>query len=81
MTVRPDKDATVTVSSSLLLPLEQCSVCKVNGAENDTQTTCHSSLALVPDEDVTLLFNCTEPPQSAFVIQIHRKIGESRETF
>ncbi|XP_029519560.2 CUB domain-containing protein 1-like [Oncorhynchus nerka] len=80
MTVRPDKDATVTVSSSLLLPLEQCSVCKVNGTENDTQTTCHSSLALVPDEDVTLLFNCTEPPQSAFVIQIHRKIECTNDT-
>ncbi|CAB1321122.1 unnamed protein product [Coregonus sp. 'balchen'] len=74
MNVHPDKDATVTVSSSLFLPLEQCSVCTVRGGENDTQTACHSSLALVPDEDITLLFNCTEPPQSAFTIQIHRKI-------
>ncbi|KAK6323581.1 CUB domain-containing protein 1-like [Coregonus clupeaformis] len=80
MTVRPDKDATVTVSSSLFLPLEQCSVCTVSGAENDTQTACHSSLTLVPDEDVTLLFNCTEPPQSAFVILIHRKIECTNDT-
>lgn len=77
MNVHPDKDAAVNVSSSLFLPLEQCSVCTVR--ENDTQTACHSSLALVPDEDITLLFNCTEPPQRAFAIQIHRKIGESRE--
>nr|XP_046183436.1 CUB domain-containing protein 1 [Oncorhynchus gorbuscha] len=80
MNVHPDKDAAVTVSSSLFLPLEQCSVCTVRGGENDTQTACHSSLALVPDEDVTLLFNCTELPQTAFAIQIHRKIDCTKDS-
>ncbi|XP_019906071.2 CUB domain-containing protein 1 isoform X2 [Esox lucius] len=80
MTVRPDKDVTVTVSSSLLLSLEQCSVCNVSGGENDTQKMCDTSLELVPDEDVTLLFNCTEPVQSAFAIQIYRKIECSKDS-
>ncbi|KAL0962512.1 hypothetical protein UPYG_G00340980 [Umbra pygmaea] len=70
MSVHPDQDVTVTVSSSW----EQCFICTLIGSENDTKPTCHASLDLVPDEDVTLLFNCTEPLESAFTIRIKRNI-------
>ncbi|KAI3358716.1 hypothetical protein L3Q82_015125 [Scortum barcoo] len=69
--VRPDKDSTVTLSTEL--PLDQCAVCKVSGV-TDTQTTCHSSLTLVPQEEVKLLFNCSQPPEQAFNVAITRVI-------
>lgn len=63
----------MTVSTKL--PLDQCAVCTVRG-ENGTETSCHSSLALVPEEEVKLLFNCSQPIDQAFTVMINRTIGE-----
>ncbi|KAJ8000391.1 hypothetical protein DPEC_G00204330 [Dallia pectoralis] len=73
MSVCPEKDVNVTVSSSLFDPLDQCPICTVSGGENGNKIMCDTSLVLIPDQNVTLLFNCTDP-QSAFVIQIERNI-------
>ncbi|XP_034402003.1 CUB domain-containing protein 1 [Cyclopterus lumpus] len=70
-TVRPDKGSTVTVSTAL--PVDQCAVCTVSGV-NDTLTSCHSSLPLVPEEEVKLLFNCSQPIEEAFTVTIARTI-------
>lgn len=63
----------VTVSTEL--PLDQCSVCTVSGV-NDTHTSCHSSLSLVPGEEVTLLFNCSQSIEQSYTVAIARVIGE-----
>ncbi|KAL3043692.1 hypothetical protein OYC64_003534 [Pagothenia borchgrevinki] len=65
--VRPDKGSTVTVSTEL--SLDQCAVCTVSGV-NDTQTSCHSSLALVPEEEVKLLLNCSQPLEQGYTVTI-----------
>ncbi|KAF7664085.1 hypothetical protein LDENG_00190760 [Lucifuga dentata] len=70
-TVRPNKGSTVTVSTDL--PLDQCAVCTVSGV-NNTQTSCHSTLSLVADEEVTLLFNCTKSIDQAFTVKITQAI-------
>ncbi|XP_070702955.1 uncharacterized protein [Pempheris klunzingeri] len=70
-TVRPDKGSIVTVSTEL--PLDQCAVCTVSGV-NDTQTSCHSSLSLVPEDEVKLLFNCTQPIEQSYTVTIARTI-------
>ncbi|XP_068432185.1 CUB domain-containing protein 1 [Clinocottus analis] len=70
-TVRPDKGSTVTVSTAL--PVDQCAVCTVSGA-NDTLTSCHASLPLVPEEEVKLLFNCSQPIEQAFTVTIAQTI-------
>ncbi|KAM8839979.1 CUB domain-containing protein 1 [Spinachia spinachia] len=69
--VRPDKGSTVTVST--VLPLNQCAVCTVGGV-NDTQKSCQSSLSLVPEEEVKLLFNCSQPIEQAFTVTIARTV-------
>ncbi|XP_070778267.1 CUB domain-containing protein 1 [Enoplosus armatus] len=69
--VRPDKGSTVTVSTEL--PMDQCAVCSVSGV-NDTQTSCLSSLRLVPEEEVKLLFNCSQPIEQAYSVAITRTI-------
>lgn len=56
-------------------PLDQCSVCTVSGV-NDTQTSCHASLSLVPEVEVKLLFNCSQPIEEAYTVTITRTIGE-----
>ncbi|XP_056153992.1 CUB domain-containing protein 1-like [Lampris incognitus] len=71
MPVKPDKDSKVTVST--VLPVEECVVCTVSGV-NDTQTSCHSSLSLVPEEEVILLFNCSQPLDQAYTVKIVRSI-------
>ncbi|CAJ1083247.1 CUB domain-containing protein 1-like isoform X1 [Xyrichtys novacula] len=75
--VRPDKDSTVTVSS--MLPPDQCAVCSVSGV-NDTVKTCDSSLHLVPEEEVTLLFNCSQPLEEAYSVVIARTIECTKDT-
>ncbi|XP_051247553.1 CUB domain-containing protein 1 [Dicentrarchus labrax] len=75
--VRPNKSSTVTVSREL--PLDQCAVCTVSGV-NDTQTSCHSSLSLVPEEEVTLLFNCSQPIEQAFTVMITGTIECTKDT-
>ncbi|XP_029134369.1 CUB domain-containing protein 1 [Labrus bergylta] len=70
MSVRPDKGSTVTLSSQL--PLDQCLVCTVSGV-NDTHT-CHSSLSLVPEEEVKLLLDCPQPVEQAYNVTISRTI-------
>lgn len=64
----------MTVSTEL--PQNDCAVCKVSGV-NDTETSCHSSLSLVPEEEVKLLFNCSQPVDQAFTVMITRTIGET----
>lgn len=56
--------------------LNDCVVCKVSGV-NDTETSCHPSLALVPEEEVKLLFNCSQPVDQAFTVMIIHTIGET----
>lgn len=63
----------MTVSTEL--PLDQCAVCTVSGV-NGTETSCHSSVALVPEEEVKLLFNCSQPIGQAYTVKINRTIGE-----
>ncbi|XP_039977595.1 CUB domain-containing protein 1 [Xiphias gladius] len=74
--VRPDKGSIVTVSTDL--PLDQCAVCRVSG-ENDTQTSCHSSITLVPEEESKLLFNCSQPIEQSYAVTITRTIECSKE--
>lgn len=63
----------MTVSTEL--PLDQCSVCTVSGV-NDTQTSCLSSQSLVPEVEIKLLFNCSQPIEQAYTVVIARTIGE-----
>ncbi|XP_061598151.1 CUB domain-containing protein 1 [Cololabis saira] len=67
--VRADKASTVTVSSELA----QCAVCTVSG-DNGTDTSCQSSLTLVPEDEVTLLFNCSKPIEESFTVTISSSI-------
>lgn len=67
----------MTVSTEL--PLDQCAVCTVSGV-NDTQTSCHSSLSLAAEEEVKLLFNCSQPIEQAYTVTIARSIGEFTHT-
>ncbi|KAM4630925.1 CUB domain-containing protein 1 [Polymixia lowei] len=76
-TIQPDKDSMVTVSTDL--PVEQCAVCTVSGV-NDTQTSCHSSLSLVAEKEVTLLFNCSQPLEQAFTVKIVRSIECTKDS-
>lgn len=73
LTVRPDKGSLVTVSNGL--PSDECTVCsKVGGGVNDTQTTsCSSILALEPEKEVELLFNC--PVEQSYVVTFNQLIG------
>ncbi|XP_060949364.1 CUB domain-containing protein 1 [Limanda limanda] len=69
--VRSDKGSAVTVSTEL--PLDQCAVCTVSGV-NDTETSCQSSLTLVPEEEVKLLFNCSQPIEPSYTVTVTRTI-------
>ncbi|XP_037649901.1 CUB domain-containing protein 1 isoform X2 [Sebastes umbrosus] len=74
-TVRPAKGSTVTVKVTVSpeLPVDQCAVCEVSGV-NDTQTSCQSALTLVPEEEVTLLFNCTQTIVQSYMVTIAQTI-------
>ncbi|XP_031151808.1 CUB domain-containing protein 1 isoform X1 [Sander lucioperca] len=76
-TVRPDKGSTVMVFTEL--PLDQCALCTVSGV-NDTPTSCHSSLSLPPEEEVKLLFNCSQPIEQAYTVTITRTIECTKDT-
>ncbi|XP_072304171.1 CUB domain-containing protein 1 [Eucyclogobius newberryi] len=65
--VRPDSGSSVTISSDR----PECSVCEVTGV-NATGTTCHQSLALTPEQEVKLQFNCSE--LQAFSVAVARTI-------
>lgn len=69
--VQPSKGSTVTVSTTL--PLAQCAVCTVSG---DNLTSCHSILSLVPEAEVKLLFNCSQPLDQSFTVTVNHSIGE-----
>nr|XP_019958062.1 PREDICTED: CUB domain-containing protein 1-like isoform X1 [Paralichthys olivaceus] len=69
--VQSDKGSTVTVSTEL--PLDQCAVCTVSGV-NDTETSCHSSFSLVPEEEVKLLFNCSQPVEQSYTVTVTQTI-------
>ncbi|KAM9737280.1 CUB domain-containing protein 1 [Menidia menidia] len=74
--VRPDSGSTVTVSTKL--SSAECAVCTVSGV-NDTQTSCHSSLILVPEEEVQLLFNCSQPIEQSYTVTIAQSIECSQD--
>ncbi|XP_072226330.1 CUB domain-containing protein 1 [Leuresthes tenuis] len=74
--VRPNKGSIVTVSTKL--PLAECAVCTVSGV-NDTQTSCYSSLTLVPENEVKLLFNCSQPIEQSYTVTITRSIECSKD--
>ncbi|KAM4550064.1 CUB domain-containing protein 1 [Fundulus diaphanus] len=67
--VQPEKGLSVTVSSKQ----PGCVVCTVSGA-NDTQTSCQPSLNLVPEKEVKLLFNCSQPIEQSYNVAITRLI-------
>ncbi|XP_022602881.1 CUB domain-containing protein 1-like [Seriola dumerili] len=67
--IRPDKGSMVTVSSKL----DQCAVCTVSGV-NDTQTSCHSPITLIPEVDNKLLFNCSQPIEQSYAVTVTRTI-------
>ncbi|XP_053302036.1 CUB domain-containing protein 1 [Pleuronectes platessa] len=69
--VRSDKGSEVKVSTEL--PLDQCAVCTVSGV-NDTETSCQSSLTLVPEQEVKLLFNCSQPVEQSYTVTVTRTI-------
>ncbi|KAM4724936.1 CUB domain-containing protein 1 [Anableps anableps] len=64
-TVLPKKGSDVTVSSKL----PGCTVCTVSGV-NDTQTSCQLFLKLVPEEEVKLLFDCSQPIKQSYSVEI-----------
>ncbi|XP_061615885.1 CUB domain-containing protein 1 isoform X2 [Phyllopteryx taeniolatus] len=78
LTVRPDKGSSVTVSSEL--PSNGCTVCTVVGGGNDTQTVCHAILALKPEEEVKLLFNCSRPVEQSYAVAIRQLIECTKDT-
>ncbi|XP_047461686.1 CUB domain-containing protein 1 [Mugil cephalus] len=69
--VRPDKGSTVTVST--VGSPDRCAVCTVSGV-NDTDKSCQPSLSLVPEVEVKLLFNCSEPLEKSFTVTVSRVI-------
>ncbi|XP_035039349.2 CUB domain-containing protein 1 [Hippoglossus stenolepis] len=69
--VRSGNGSSVTVSTEL--PLDQCAVCTVSGV-NDTETSCHPSFTLVPEEEVKLLFNCSQPIEQSYTVTVTRAI-------
>ncbi|XP_061676391.1 CUB domain-containing protein 1 isoform X2 [Syngnathoides biaculeatus] len=77
LTVRPDKGSSVTVSNAR--PLVECTVCTVGGV-NDTQTLCHSILALEPEKEVKLLFNCSHPVEKSYTVTIGQVIECTKDT-
>ncbi|XP_034747156.1 CUB domain-containing protein 1 isoform X1 [Etheostoma cragini] len=76
-TVRPDKGSAVTVFTEL--PMDQCALCIVSG-DNDATTSCHSSLSLLPEVEVKLLFNCSQPIEQAYSVTITRTIECTKDT-
>ncbi|XP_034561437.1 CUB domain-containing protein 1-like isoform X2 [Notolabrus celidotus] len=75
--VQPDKGSAVTVSTGL--PADQCVVCTLLGV-NDTEKSCHSTLSLLPEVEVKLLFNCSQPIEEAFSVTIARTIECTKDT-
>ncbi|XP_061838784.1 CUB domain-containing protein 1 isoform X2 [Nerophis lumbriciformis] len=77
LTAQPNKDSTVKVSTNL--PLEECAVCIISGV-NDTQLSCHSTLALVPEKEVKLLFNCSQSVEQAYTVTVTQIIACTENT-
>ncbi|KAF7210897.1 CUB domain-containing protein 1 isoform X1 [Nothobranchius furzeri] len=69
--VPPCSGCTVTVSTTLTL--DECSVCTVSGV-NDTQTSCSSSVTLVPVQEVKLLFKCSQPIEQSFTVTVDSSV-------
>ncbi|XP_077405296.1 CUB domain-containing protein 1 [Vanacampus margaritifer] len=76
LTVRPDKGLSATVSNDL--SSDECTVCTVSSGVNDTLTSCHSSVALEPEEEVKLLFNC--PVEQSYVVTVNQIIECTKDT-
>lgn len=67
--VRPDKGLNVIVSTEQ----PKCSVCIVSKV-NSTQSSCNSSLSLVPEVETTLEFSCPQPVEQSYTVTIARSI-------
>lgn len=67
--VRPDKGLNVIVSTEQ----PKCSVCIVSKV-NSTQSSCNSSLSLVPEAETTLEFSCSQPVEQSYTVTIARSI-------
>lgn len=67
--VRPDKGLNVIVSTEQ----PKCSVCIVSKV-NSTQSSCNSSLSLVPEVETTLVFSCPQPVEQSYTVTIARSI-------
>lgn len=67
--VRPDKGLNVIVSTEQ----PKCSVCIVSKV-NSTQSSCNSSLSLVPEVETTLEFSCSQPVEQSYTVTIARSI-------
>lgn len=76
VTVRPDKGSRVMVSTEL--PLDQCAVCKVSGV-NDTEISCSAALDLLPEVEVKLLLNCTQPVESSYTVTLGHRLECSED--
>lgn len=66
--VRADKGSSVTVFTDL-----DCLVCTYSGV-NDTEVSCSTLVTLVPEVDVKLLFNCSQPVEKAYTAAIARSV-------
>ncbi|XP_029977107.1 CUB domain-containing protein 1 [Salarias fasciatus] len=71
VTVRPDKHSRVMVSTEL--PPDLCAVCKISGV-NDTEVSCSGALDLLPEVEVKLLLNCTQPVESAYSVSLSHRL-------
>lgn len=73
--VRPSNGSAVTVSTDR----PDCSVCEVTGV-NATETACHQSLTLTPEQEVRLQFKCSEPTEQAFSASITHTIDCNKDS-
>lgn len=73
--VRPKTGSAVTVSTDK----PECDVCIVTG-DNATETECHQSLPLTPEQEVRLQFKCSEPIEQAFSASITHTIDCSTDS-
>lgn len=72
---RPSSGSAVTISTKQ----SECSVCEVTGV-NATETTCHQSLPLTPEQEVRLKFQCSEPTEQAFSASITHTVDCSKDS-
>ncbi|KAJ0003465.1 hypothetical protein NQD34_008563, partial [Periophthalmus magnuspinnatus] len=73
--VRPNNGSFVTISTVQ----SECTVCEVTGV-NATETTCHQSRSLTPEQEVKLQFKCSKPIEQAFSVAITHTIDCTKDS-